>query len=60
MRGQFFVTLIARNGGACMVEKLVSLGFTQQMAEDIIWAYQDDLPGLKAYVQVIEIVAAHV
>ena len=43
-----------------MVEKLMSLGFTQQMAEDIIWAYQNDLPGLKAYVRVIEIVAAHV
>ena len=43
-----------------MVEKLVSLGFTQQMAEDIIWSYRDDLPGLKAYVQVIELVAAHV
>lgn len=43
-----------------MVEKLVSLGFTQQMAEDIIWAYQDDLPGLKAYVRGIELVAAHV
>lgn len=43
-----------------MVEKLVSLGFTQQMAEDIIWAYQDDLPGLKSYVHVIELVAAYV
>ena len=43
-----------------MVEKLVSLGFTQQMAEDIILAYQDDLPGLKSYVRVIELVAAHV
>ena len=43
-----------------MVEKLMTLGFSQQMAEDIIWAYQDDLPGLKAYVQVIKIVAAHV
>lgn len=43
-----------------MVEKLVSLGFTQQMAEDIIWAYQDDLPGLKAYVQLIELVASNV
>lgn len=43
-----------------MVEKLMSFGFTRQMAEDIIWAYQDDLPGLKAYVRVIEIVAAHV
>ena len=60
MRGQFFVTLMASNGGVCIIEKLVSLGFTQQMAEDIIWAYQDDLPGLKAYVRVIEIVAAHV
>ena len=43
-----------------MVEKLMALGFSQQMAEDIIWAYQDDLPGLKAYAQVIKIVAAHV
>lgn len=43
-----------------MVEKLVSLGFTQRMAEDIIWAYQDDLPGLKTYVRVIELMAAHV
>lgn len=43
-----------------MIEKLVSLGFTRQMAEDIIWAYQDDLPGLKVYVQVLEMVAAHV
>lgn len=43
-----------------MVEKLMALGFSQQMAEDIIWAYQDDFPGLKAYVQVIKIVAAHV
>lgn len=43
-----------------MVKKLVLLGFTQQMAEDIILAYQNDFPGLKAYVQVIEMVSAHV
>lgn len=43
-----------------MVEKLISFGFTRQMAEGIIWAYQDDLLGLKAYVQVIEMVVAHV
>ena len=43
-----------------MAEKLMALGFSQQMAEDIIWAYQDDISGLKAYVRVIELVAAHV
>lgn len=43
-----------------MVEKLMSFGFTQQMAEDIVVAYQNDLPGLEAYVQVIKMVAAHV
>ncbi len=58
--GAVFCYAYCKKRRCCMVEKLVSLGFTQQMAEDIIWAYQDDLPGLKAYVRVIEIVAAHV
>lgn len=38
-----------------MVERLTACGFTRQMAEDIVQAYRDDLPGLVDYVRLMEL-----
>lgn len=38
-----------------MAERLMACGFTRQMADDIIYLFQDDLPSLSAYVRAMEL-----
>ena len=38
-----------------MAERLMACGFTRQMADDIIYLFQDDLLSLSVYVCMIEL-----
>ena len=38
-----------------MAERLIACGFTRQMADDIIYLFQDDLPSFSVYVRIMEL-----
>lgn len=54
LRVDFFILFLQREG-AVMLDRLMSCGFTRELAERIIADYGDDKEGLASYVRFIEL-----